>query len=71
MLIDQERMGMIMRAKTHPRQLGIPLSVGAGTLSPVAPSILRKRHPCSFTMPWVIGVIVACNAVAKETLLNL
>lgn len=26
MLIDQERMGMIMRAKTHPRQLGIPLS---------------------------------------------
>lgn len=26
MLIDQEHMGMIMRAKTHPRQLGIPLS---------------------------------------------
>ncbi len=26
MLIDQEKAGMIMRAKTHPRQLGIPLS---------------------------------------------
>jgi len=26
MLIDQERTGMIMRVKTHPRQLGVPLS---------------------------------------------
>lgn len=26
MIIDQEHAGMIMRAKTHPRQLGIPLS---------------------------------------------
>ena len=26
MLIDQEHAGIIMRAKTHPRQLGIPLS---------------------------------------------